>query len=33
MMLSIGITAPRRLLVWSQAVRTTFDNPLSIAAA
>ncbi len=31
MMLSIGITAPRRLLVWSQAVRTTFDNPLSIA--
>lgn len=30
MTLSIGITAPRRLLVWSHAVRSTFDNPLSI---
>lgn len=31
MTLGIGIAAPRRLLVWSHALRSTFDNPLSIA--
>lgn len=33
MALSLDIAAPRRPRIWTQAVRSTFDNPLSVAGA